>query len=312
MNQVTLVALLITATTFAIMVGFYRWLGWTRAVEARLQASLKPVESEVSSRIRLTDRMTKRLTRMSFGERLEHQLTAADSNMSVGEFVMIRLAITVWAFVIGWFISGQPVAGLLLACFGWILPGMWLGAKKNKRAKAFGDQLPDMLTMLTGSLRAGYGLLYAISVIEKEMPEPIATEFGRVLKETALGYTLSDALDHLVTRVQNDDLELIVTAVHIQSEVGGSLADVLDTISKTIRERIQLKGQIRSITSQQKMTGTVLTALPFVMGTVLFLLSPDYMSGILTPGWPMLMPISAVIMVILGNIMMRQVTKIEI
>jgi tight adherence protein B len=232
--------------------------------------------------------------------------------MSVGEFVMIRLAIVVWAFVIGWFISRQPVAGLLLAGFGWILPGFWLQSKQNKRAKAFGDQLPDMLTMLTGSLRAGYGLLYAISVIEKEMPEPMATEFGRVLKETALGYTLGDALDHLVTRVQNDDLELIVTAVHIQSEVGGSLADVLETISRTIRERIQLKGQIRALTSQQKMTGTVLSALPFVMGTLLFLLSPDYMSGILQPGWPMLLPIAATIMVILGNVVMRQVTRIEI
>jgi tight adherence protein B len=297
---------------FAVMVGFYRWLAWTRVVEARLQASLKPVEAEMSSRPRLSDRMTKRLRRLSFGERLEHQLAAADSNMSVGEFVMIRLAIMVWAFVIGWLISRQPVAGLLLSAFGWILPGFWLQSKQNKRAKAFGDQLPDMLTMLTGSLRAGYGLLYAISVIEKEMPEPMATEFGRVLKETALGYSLSDALDHLVARVQNDDLELIVTAVHIQSEVGGSLADVLETISRTIRERIQLKGQIRALTSQQKMTGTVLSALPFIMGTLLFLLSPDYMSGILQPGWPLLLPISAVAMVVLGNIVMRQVTRIEI
>jgi tight adherence protein B len=312
MNWVGIISLLIVATVFASMVGIYRWLGWTRAVERRLQASLKPVESEVSSRPRLADRMTKRLSRMSFGERLEHQLTAADSNMSVGEFVMLRLAITLWAFVIGWFVSRQPVAGMLLAGAGWIVPGMWLTSKKNKRTKAFGDQLPDLLTMMTGSLRAGYGLLYAISVVEKEMPQPIASEFGRVLRETALGYTLSDALDHLVTRVQNDDLELIVTAVHIQSEVGGSLADVLETISRTIRERIQLKGQIRAITSQQKMTGTILSALPFVMGTLLFLISPDYMSGILKPGWPMLMPIGAIIMVILGNVVMNQMTKIEI
>jgi tight adherence protein B len=112
--------------------------------------------------------------------------------------------------------------------------------------------------------------------------------------------------------VQNDDLELIVTAVHIQSEVGGSLADVLETISRTIRERIQLKGQIRAITSQQKMTGTVLTALPFIMGTVLFLLSPNYMSGILQPGWPLLIPISAVIMVVLGNLVMSRVTRIDV
>jgi tight adherence protein B len=256
--------------------------------------------------------MTKRLSRMSFGERLEHQLTAADSNMSVGEFVMLRLAIVLWAFVIGWLISRQPVAGILLAIIGWMVPGIWLNMKKSKRAKAFADQLPDMLTMMTGSLRAGYGLLYAITVVEKEMPEPIASEFGRVLRETALGYSLSDALDHLVARVQNDDLELVVTAVHIQSEVGGSLADVLDTISKTIRERIQLKGQIRAITSQQKMTGNLLSALPFALGTSLFLMSPDYMSSMLQPGWPLIFPAAAIFGVILGNVVMRKMTKIEI
>jgi tight adherence protein B len=312
MNGVAIISLLIMATTFFAMVGIYRWLGWTRAVEQRLQASLRPVEAETSSRSRLADRMTKRLSRMSFGERLEHQLTAADSNMSVGEFVMLRVAAMLWAFVIGWLITGQPVAGVLLAVFGWILPGVWLTIKKNKRSKAFADQLPDMLTMLTGSLRAGYGLLYAVSVIEKEMPEPIASEFGRVLKETALGYTLSDALDHLVARVQNDDLELVVTAVHIQSEVGGSLADVLETISRTIRERIQLKGQIRAMTSQQAMTGMLLSALPLLIGTAFFFINPDYMSGMLQPGWPIIMPITAGVMVVLGNIVMKQVTKIEI
>jgi tight adherence protein B len=312
MSSVALISLLSMAAVFAIMVGFYRWLGWTRAVEARLHASLKPVEAEVSNRPRLADRMTKRLSRMSFSERLERQLVAADSNMSVGEFIMIRLAAVLWAFLAGWFISRQPAAGLLLGVIGWAAPGMWLKSKQSRRTKAFGDQLPDMLSMLTGSLRAGYGLLYAISVIEKEMPEPMASEFGRVLKETALGYSLSDALDHLVERVQNDDLELVVTAVHIQSEVGGSLADVLETISRTIRERIQLKGQIRAMTSQQRITGSMLSGLPVVVGAALFLMNPEYMSGILQPGWPLLIPIGATIMVIFGNIVMGQVTKIDI
>jgi tight adherence protein B len=312
MSWVALISLLVMAAVFAVMIGFYRWLAWTRVVEARLQASLKPVEAEVSKRAGLADRMTKGLSRMSFAERLERQLVAANSNMSVGEFVIMRLAVALWAFVIGWLISRQPAAGLLLAVMGWVVPGMWLKMKQSKRIKAFSDQLPDMLAMLTGSLRAGYGLLYAISVIEKEMPEPIASEFGRVIKETALGYTLTDALDHLVERVQNDDLELVVTAVHIQSEVGGSLADVLEIISHTISERIQLKGQIQALTSQQRMSGTVLSALPFVLGTFLFLMSPEYMSGIFQPGWPLIIPIGAVVMIIFGNIVMGKMVKIEV
>jgi tight adherence protein B len=312
MGWVAIISLLIMAAVFAIMVGFYRWLGWTRAVDARLQASLKPVASEVSKRPGMADRMTKRLSSMSFAERLERQLVAADSNMSVGEFMIIRLSAVLWAFVLGWFIARQPMAGLLLAVIGWVAPGMWLKQKQSKRIKAFSDQLPDMLSMLTGSLRSGYGLLYAISVIETEMPEPMASEFGRVLRETALGYSLSDALDHLVGRVQNDDLELVVTAVHIQSEVGGSLAEVLDTITNTIRERIQLKGQIQAMTSQQRITGTVLSALPFLMGTALFLLNPEYIGAMFQPGWVLIIPAGATIMVVCGNLLMGQMVKIEV
>jgi tight adherence protein B len=256
--------------------------------------------------------MTKQLSRMSYGEKLERQLLAADSKLSVGEFMVIRIAVVLWAFLIGWLISRQPVAGMLLGVIGWLAPGMWLKSKQSKRAKAFATQLPDMLTMLTGSLRAGYGLLYAITIIEKEMPEPIASEFGKVLKETALGYTLNDALDHLVERLQNDDLQLIVTAIHIQNEVGGSLAEVLDTISRTIRERVQLKGQIQAMTSQQRITGTVLTALPLGLGTILFLMNPDYMMGMLQPGWPLIMPVTALIMIVFGNIVMSKVVQIDV
>ncbi len=312
MNWVAIISLLIMGAVFALMVAVYRWLGWTRVVEARLHASLKPVEIHTGSRSRISENMTKRLSHMSYGEKLERQLIAADSTLSVGEFLVMRLAVTLWAFLLGWFIARQPVAGLLLSAIGWVAPGMWLRSKQSKRAKAFGDQLPDMLTMLTGSLRAGYGLLYATTIIEKEMPEPIAGEFGKVLKETALGYTLNDALDHLVERVQNDDLKLIVTAIHIQNEVGGSLAEVLDTISRTIRERIQLKGQVQAMTSQQRITGSVLTGLPVLMGVALFLINPEYMMEMFQPGWVLFMPATAIFMIIVGNVVMSQVIKIDV
>jgi tight adherence protein B len=312
MNWVLLIAAMVMLAVYAAMVGVYRWLGWTRQVEERLTGSLAPVEAEMGNRRVLRDRLDSRLRRLSFAERLERQLVAADSNMSVSEFMLMRLGVAAGAFVLGWAIAGQPIAGLLLALIGWLLPGMWLRRRESRRARDFANQLPDMLTMLIGSLRAGYGLLYAITIVEKEMPNPIATEFGRVIKETALGYSLGDALDHLVQRVQNDDLALIVTAIHIQNEVGGSLAEVLETISRTIRERVQLKGQIRAITAQQQITGSILSALPFLLGTVLFLMSPDYMMGIFTPGWPLIIPVSAAIMVIFGNLIMRKVTKIDI
>ena len=312
MNWVLLIALIVVVAVYAAMIGVYRWLGWTRQVEERLSDSLAPVEAELGNRRALRDQLDNRLKRLSFAERLERQLVAADSKLSVSEFVMMRVGAASGTFVLGWLISGQPVAGLLLSVIGWMAPGVWLKRRESRRAKDFANQLPDMLTMLIGSLRAGYGLLYATTIVENEMPDPIATEFGRVIKETALGYSLGDALDHLVERVQNDDLELIVTAIHIQNEVGGSLAEVLETISRTIRERVQLKGHIRAVTAQQQITGSVLSALPFLLGTVLFLMSPDYMMGIFTPGWPMILPIGATIMVVIGNLVMRKVTQIDI
>lgn len=312
MNWVLIISLLVMLTVLAAMVGFYRWLGWTRAIEARLHAATTPVESELRSARGLTGQVNRRLSRMSMGERLERQLVAADSKMSAGEFLITRVAAALGGFSVGFLISGNIIGGLLLGIVGWIIPGMWLNRKLARRTKLFADQLPDMLTMLTGSLRSGYGVLYAMTLIEKEMPEPMASEFGRVIRETALGYSIGDALDHLVERVQNDDLALVVTAVHIQNEVGGSLAEVLETISRTIRERIELKGKIQALTSQQRATGSLLSGLPFAVGTLIFLMSPDYMSSILQPGWPMLIPIVATVMVIMGNIVMRKVTAIDV
>jgi tight adherence protein B len=143
------------------------------------------------------------------------------------------------------------------------------------------------------------------------MPNPIAAEFDRVIKEVSLGFSITAALDSLADRMEDEDLSLIVTSIHVQNEVGGSLADVLETIAETIRERIKLKGQIRVMTSQQRATGWVLTGLPFATGTFLMLINPDYMMEIFKPGWPMLIPIGAFIMVILGNITMQMVMKID-
>lgn len=311
MNPVLIIVLLVVLAVFAAMAAIFRWLAWTREVEERLAESFKPVAAEISGRKAVADGFNNRLRRLSFGERIERQLTAADSNLSVGEFLMLRVGFALGGFAGGWLIAGQPAAGIPLAIVGWMLPSFQLRRKQSKRAKEFGNQLPDMLSMLVGSLRAGYGLLHAISVVEDEMPTPIGPEFGRVLKETALGFSIGDALDRLVDRVQNDDLALIVTAIHIQNEVGGSLAEVLETITKTIRERIQLKGEVRALTAQARITGSVLTGLPFLVGTVLMLLNPEYVMEIFKPGWPLLIPASAVVMVILGNILMRKLTQIE-
>ena len=143
------------------------------------------------------------------------------------------------------------------------------------------------------------------------MPDPSAKEFGRVMREIVLGYSLDDALQHLIERNRSDDLELLVTAIQIQNDVGGSLADTLQTISATIRDRIIINGEIRTLTAQQRFSGTILAGLPFLLATALMLLNPDYMMELFQPGWPILIPIAVVIMVACGYIIMQRMLTID-
>lgn len=308
---VFLVALFITIAVLFAFIAIYRWLRQGNDVERRLAMAFGNDDIELRRRNLLSDQVNQKLGRLSIAGRLERQLAAADLKITAAEFIMIRFSLVVILLLVGWLISGYLIGGFLLSGFGWFGPGIYLKQAQAKRARDFATQLPDMLNLLVGSLRAGYGLLHACNVVKDEMPDPISTEFTRVIKETSLGFNITTAFDHMVERLNDEDLALIVTSIHVQNEVGGSLADVLESISSTIRERIKIKGQIRVMTAQQRATGWVLTGLPLATGTLLMMINPDYMMEMFQPGWTLLIPISATIMVILGNIVMRWVMQID-
>lgn len=312
MNIVLLIALLVALSVWCLFAALYRWVGRANELQQRLSSPAPIVVAEPQQTRKISDLINRQLVGTALAARVERQLAAANLNLTVVEYWMIQAGCTVLGLAIGWLISGQWVGGLLLAFGGWIAPGIVLQQRRAKRARMFGEQLPDLLSMLVGSLRSGYGLMHACRLVQQEMPDPMATEFAQVIKETMLGYSTDEALDHLVERVDNEDLELVVAAIHIQNEVGGSLADVLATISETIRERIKFKGDIQAMTGQQRMTGWLLTALPFVIATGMMLLNPKYMMTLFEPGWILAIPIGAVVMVIIGNLAMRQMMKIEV
>ncbi|MCE7986656.1 MAG: secretion system protein [Caldilinea sp. CFX5] len=306
-----LVPLFTTIAVLFIFAAIHRWLRSSSEVERRLTAAFGNDDIELKRRNVISDQVNAKLGRLSMAARLERQLAAADIKISAGEFLMIRFGLIVTLLLLGWTISGYLLGGMLLSIFGWVAPGMYLKHYQAKRSRDFAAQLPDMLNLLVGSLRAGYGLLHACNVVKDEMPNPISSEFNRVIKEVSLGFSVNSALDHMVDRLNDEDLSLIVTSIHVQNEVGGSLADVLESISGTIRERIKIKGQIRVMTSQQRATGWVLTGLPFATGTFLMMINPDYMMEMFKPGWPLLIPVVAFIMVIMGNLGMRWAMKID-
>lgn len=306
-----LVPICITIAVLFIFAAIHRWLRSSSDVERRLTAAFGNDDIELRRRNVISEQVNAKLGRLSMAARLERQLAAADIKISAGEFLMIRFGLTIVLVLLGWMISGYLIGGLLLSIFGWLAPGMYLKQHQAKRSRDFATQLPDMLNLLVGSLRAGYGLLHACNVVKDEMPSPISSEFTRVIKEVSLGFNITSALDHMVDRLNDEDLSLIVTSIHVQNEVGGSLADVLESISGTIRERIKIKGQIRVMTSQQRATGWVLTGLPFATGTFLMMINPDYMMEMFKPGWPLFIPAGAFVMVVLGNLGMRWAMQID-
>ena len=313
MNTATLISFLIGSAIIAFSFGVYQWLKQVSQLEERMEAALPSLQSAGRRPSSSTsERLNDYLASTSIAERTRQELINADLRITPTEYLVMRVGVTAFAFILGWIISRHIVGSILLSLVGWYLPKFYVRRRYQKRLKAFNDQLPDVISLLVGSLRAGYGLLHAVTVVVEEMPEPSSSEFSRVLREVAIGYSMDDALDHLVQRVNSDDLEMMVISIHVENEVGGNLAEVLETIGETIRDRIRLLGEIRALTAQQRMTGTVLTAMPFLLAVVLMLINPDYMMGMFQPGWPRLIPAVAVAMMIMGYIIMSRVIRLDV
>jgi tight adherence protein B len=257
-------------------------------------------------------RMEQSIARQSFGERIRTDLAQADLSLTVSEYLLIRIGLIVLGFLLGFMLQRNVFVGLLVAFVGFVLPIVFISMRQRQRRQAFDGQLPDVLDHLVGSLRAGYGLLQAVEWVARQLPHPAGTEFDRVVREVQLGRSLSQALDSMVRRIDSDDLALIVTAIKIQNEVGGSLADILETVAHTIRERVRIQREIMVLTAQQRYSGYVLMLLPIGLAFVLFLLNPEYEMQLFTPGPTLCIPIGAGIMMIIGFFAMRRIVEIDV
>jgi tight adherence protein B len=216
------------------------------------------------------------------------------------------------SFVLGWVISQSIFPGIGTGIIAYMLPGIMLRRSINNRRRRFEQQLIDVLILVNGGVNAGYSLLQALDIVVKEMQPPASEEFQRVRREVGLGLPLGQALENLSDRMENDDLDIIVAAININRQVGGNLTVMLTAVTETIRERIRLFSEIRSITSAQRYTGYILTGLPFILGAVLFIMNPEYMARLFEPGWILCVPIGAVIGILLGNLVIRRLVVIDI
>jgi tight adherence protein B len=217
---------------------------------------------------------------------------------------------------LAWLLGGRsPISAVIGIIVGLIIPRIYVNRQKTQRLNRFSDQLPDMLNLMVNGLRAGYSTVQAMEAVSKELPPPISVEFRRVVQEMQLGIPMEKALDNLYRRISSDDLDLIIAAVNVQREVGGNLAEILDTISYTIRERVRIKGEIRVLTAQVMYSGRFLSLLPFILVMILWFLNRDYMMKFFEPGsltCGLIMLGVAGAMVGLGYFMMTRIANIEV
>jgi tight adherence protein B len=269
----------------------------------------------------LSDWFNIQVEKFKFGANIAKELARADVKLRPGEYLGVVLLVSLVLALIGWFYGGGSIGltSILFAVIGGALgpvgPRIYLKRQQTKRLQLFVDQLPDMLNLMVNGLRAGYSNMQAMEAVSKELPSPISDEFRRVVQEMQLGIPMEIALDNLLRRIPSDDLDLIITALNVQREVGGNLAEILDVISFTIRERIRIKREIQVLTAQVLYSGRVLALMPIILMLVLYGANRPYMMQFFLPenrlcGIPML--ITGAIMVSSGYYAMTKIATIEV
>jgi len=260
----------------------------------------------------VTDALNEALTRRGVGTDLATQLARADIKITVGEYMAATVIFMVLAGGVAYIIKRDVVLTAVALVAGFFAPRFYVSAARRKRLKAFNNQLSDTINLMVNSLRAGYSVMQAMEAVAEEMDAPISTEFGRVVQEQQLGVSLENALGNMLRRVPSDDLDMMITAITIQREVGGNLAEVLDSISHTIRERVRIKGEIRALTAQSRVSGYMISVVPVILSVIIYLINPEFMSLLFTHrcGWMMLG--LAVIGIVAGYFVIDKVVSIEV
>jgi tight adherence protein B len=241
------------------------------------------------------------------------ELRKADILLRLEEFLGLNLLTAVAGFLLGLLLSpNNTVLILLFTLIGTLFPSFMVWRKKKAREAELNEQIGESLTGMANSLRAGYSFQQAMDLVSKETTGPLASEYRRTIREINLGVTTDEALHNLVERANNEDLELMISAVLIQRQIGGNLSEIFDKIVDTIRQRIRLKGEIKTLTAQGRISGIIVGLLPFFLFFILLIISPDYIGALIKSpiGWILLG--GAVVSEIIGFMLIRKITNIEI
>ena len=271
-------------------------------------------EIDKESKGALTDWVNKRVAKSTIGERIARDLARADLKFKPGEYMALYVIAIVGGALIAYMAGGRLILSAFIgAVIGAFLPGLYVNNQKGKRLVRFNDQLPDMLNLVVNGLRAGYSTMQAMEAVSKELPAPICDEFKRVVQEMQLGIPMEKALENLLRRIPSEDLDFVVTAINVQREVGGNLAEIMDVISYTIRERVRIKGEIRALTAQAIYSGRALAIMPIGLLCILYFLNRTYVMEFFKNGFCGWIPlVVAGLLIVSGYFVMVRIGNVEV
>jgi tight adherence protein B len=252
----------------------------------------------------------------AWSERTRTELERAGLALKLHEYVALRLLVALVAFFLVLALgNGTTLAillGTLAAAVGFMLPPFYVRRRIGRQVRKFNEQLEEMITMVSNSLRAGFGLLQGFDLAAEQLQPPMSTELNHLLRDIRVGATLEDALEAMRRRVGSHDLDVIITAILIQRSVGSNLSEVLDKVAHTIRERVRLKGEINTLTSQKKLSGWIVGLLPAAIVLIIMAMSFEYMEPLFTTSTGRLLLAIAVALDIAGIVAIRRIVSIEI
>ncbi len=274
-------------------------------------------ESPSANNEALVEKLNARLRKLSVIPKLRIQLASAGMSMAPSRFLVLQVGATLTGALLGLLLNpGGSAIGLVSMLVGagafYMLTKFYLGIRKNRRLKALENQLPDAIDVLAGALEAGSSLPQAMAMAGRELSDPISTEFNRTVRDQELGLSQQEALARMLERCPSQDLDMLISCINIQYRVGGNLSKVLRTIAHTIRERLRIRREIQVLTAQGRISAKIITAVPPLLGGIIFLINPVYMSPLFTTTIGLSMVGAAVVMIVIGYITMNRIVSIKV
>jgi tight adherence protein B len=311
------------ALVLLAVVGGYFLLGAGRGEKAEVRKRISLLElrnlrdadvpdflkKEVLSEVLLINRL---LSRVDLAARIDRRLQQADMKMSVGTFLLLSLVLFFMGIVAGRFLHWPTILSIVVGIALLTVPNLIVNIKRRRRLKRFMNHFPEALEMFARSLRAGHSFTGAIQLVAQEMPDPIGPEFSKVFEEQNLGIPLRQALIGMTDRVDTLDVKFFVTAILIQRETGGNLAEIIDKIAYVIRERFRVQGQLKIFTAQARLSGFILSLLPIGVAVLIWILNPEYLKPLWFERTGRIMIAIAVTLQILGMLAIRKIIRIKI